>query len=155
MQPPVQWWPLVALLVLLACPCIIARNRFSTGPSIKYVGTFFTISDTPFPMSALFYTYSSSIFPQSLTPPPPTIADVLYERPSRRAPRKEGSLCSFAQHYCTALHCTQVCVCTRLVKNLCFSCRRRRVGSSPPPPCVPRRHNPQAPLSWKVCLIAS
>ena len=96
MQPPVQWWPLVALLVLLACPCIIARNRFSKGPSIKYVSTFFSIFGTPFPMSVLSYTYPSSIFPQSLTPPPPKNADVLYERPSRRASRKEGSLCSFA-----------------------------------------------------------
>ena len=40
MQSPVQWWPLVALLVLLACPCIIARNRFSKGPFINYVSTF-------------------------------------------------------------------------------------------------------------------
>ena len=96
MQPPVQWWSLVALLVLLACPCIIARNRFSKGPSIKYVSTFFPIFDTPFPMSALLYTYPSSLFPQFLTPPPEKNVDVLYGRPSRRALRKEGSLCSFA-----------------------------------------------------------
>ena len=105
MQLPVQWWPLVALLVLLACPCIIARNRFSKGPSIKYVSTFFTIFNTPFPMSALFYTYSSSIFPQSLTPPPEKMLTYFMDGPQEELlGRKEAyaALLSTTAPHCTA-----------------------------------------------------
>ena len=51
------------------------------GPSIKYISFFFAIFDTPSPMSSLFHTHPSLLFPILLPLPPKKSADVLYGQP--------------------------------------------------------------------------
>ena len=48
---------------------LMTRPGEAKGSSIKYVSTFFAIFDTPSSMSALCFTYPSSLFPQLLILP--------------------------------------------------------------------------------------
>ena len=61
----------------------VTDDRESTGPSIKYVSTFFAIFDTPLPHVSTFFNYPSALFPEFLTSPPLKIADLLYGWPPR------------------------------------------------------------------------
>ena len=61
----------------------VTDDRDSTGPSIKYVSTFFAIFDTPLQHESTFYTYPSALSPQFLTPPSLKCSDLLYGRPQR------------------------------------------------------------------------
>jgi hypothetical protein len=87
------WWPCWSCLLAHASLPATDSPRGRPQSTSALFSLFLTL---PSLMSSLFYTYPSSLFPQFLTPSPLKNADVLYGRPSRRAPRKEGSLCSFA-----------------------------------------------------------